>query len=598
MFGAFQFTSKLTSLYKHRLEGRNIRVLELLPGYPNEIIRCHLIDISLENEETLPYEALSYVWGDPKVTETILVDGHVCSITVNLAHALRRLRADITPDNAEQREDLERSIEAMSASMTQLALGGRALWIDAVCINQKDDLEKTAQVQLMRQVYSNATKTIAWLGDDASEDVAAAIESINYVHEVLHKGQLAQNLYAYKDRPVGDEQGQLSLKSLEATMKQRGWSDPLQSVDKFFSCPWWSRVWVVQEVVLGSRVQLLYGPRDIDAHKVAAFTVWHDRRGWLEPSTLYGVYRAWRRFHTDPRHASPVHMLNNFRDLKCTDPKDKVFGLAGIMAQEFVTVDYTKSVVQIYTEFIVGALRAERDLYVLSYVGHDEEDDHSDEWPSWVAQWNRPGDSWVLWNELNHWAASRRSVAIADLDLALRGTLVVKGLTFDTITRTSGKLLDTTGQYEDDKSFRRGFLAAYHDITGALESEGLTDRETSEADAFLQSLVEFSQVSFMDEKKAKAQKSDHFKVVWSIGHDRKIFRTSRGHLGLGSRNVREGDKVIVLDGAKLPHIVRHKAPEQGTWSFVGDCVVQGIMEGEVYDLNGENGVEEQVFNLV
>lgn len=130
MFGAFQFTSKLTSLYKKRLEGRDIRVLELLPGYSEEIIRCHLVDISLEDQ--FPYEALSYVWGDPKVTENILVDGHVCSITVNLARALRRLRADITPETLDEEGNPETTSEALSASMAQLARGGRALWIDAV----------------------------------------------------------------------------------------------------------------------------------------------------------------------------------------------------------------------------------------------------------------------------------------------------------------------------------------------------------------------------------------------------------------------------------------------------------------------------------
>lgn len=361
---------------------------------------------------------------------------------------------------------------------------------------------------------------------------------------------------------------------------------------------------VVQEVVLGSKVLLLYGPHNIDAHEVAAFTVWHDRRGWLEPSTLYGVYRAWRRFRSDPRRQNPVQMLNSFRDLKCSDPKDKVFGLAGIMAQDFVTVDYTKSVVQVYTDFIVGALRAERDLFVLSYVGHDEDDDHSDAWPSWVSQWNRAGDSWVFWNERNPMAASRRPVSIADLDLAAKGMLEIKGVIFDTIVSTSGKLLDTTGQFKDDETFREDFLKIHSDLEHVSGTESTTGSERlqaidlGDADAFLNYLVRFCQLSFMDEEKIKAQLHDIFKVVWSIGYDRKLFCTSLGKLGIGSRNVKADDVVVVLDGAKLPHILRPKNPDRYEWLFVGDCVVQDLLDGEVYDHAGIESFEEKVFRIV
>lgn len=95
----------------------------------------------------------------------------------------------------------------------------------------------------MRDVYSNARKTIAWLGDEDNESAAAAIATIRYVHEVLHKGAIAKSLYEYNDRLGQESQEQLNLKSLEEEMKGQGWSDPLGSVDRFFSCPWWDRVW-------------------------------------------------------------------------------------------------------------------------------------------------------------------------------------------------------------------------------------------------------------------------------------------------------------------------------------------------------------------
>lgn len=40
-------------------------------------------------------------------------------------------------------------------------------WVDAICINQEDLEERSAQVQIMPDIYSNASCVIVWLGDDS-----------------------------------------------------------------------------------------------------------------------------------------------------------------------------------------------------------------------------------------------------------------------------------------------------------------------------------------------------------------------------------------------------------------------------------------------
>ena len=72
------------------------------------------------------FESLSYTWGDPKITEPILVNGHVLNITTNLNAALLALRKT----NEE-----------------------RVLWVDAICINQADVQERSEQVLRMRDIY-------------------------------------------------------------------------------------------------------------------------------------------------------------------------------------------------------------------------------------------------------------------------------------------------------------------------------------------------------------------------------------------------------------------------------------------------------------
>lgn len=88
-----------------------------------------------------PYHALSYTWGDPTKTKAILVDGAVVQVTSNLEEFLRY-----------RRRDLDDKIGT--------------LWIDALCINQKDNSEKNTQLLLMRQIYEKANSTLVWLGTE------------------------------------------------------------------------------------------------------------------------------------------------------------------------------------------------------------------------------------------------------------------------------------------------------------------------------------------------------------------------------------------------------------------------------------------------
>jgi hypothetical protein len=134
-------------------KGDHIRLLCLLPNKSEaEPLQCKLHNYSLQKlgPRTHRYEALSYVWGNPRETLPIYVDEDQFHVTVNLYAALLRLRDD--------------SFE-------------RILWVDAICIDQTNPVEQGQQVQLMAKIYSNAYCVIVWLGDKA-EDTEGALEDI------------------------------------------------------------------------------------------------------------------------------------------------------------------------------------------------------------------------------------------------------------------------------------------------------------------------------------------------------------------------------------------------------------------------------------
>jgi hypothetical protein len=112
------------------------RLLVLDPGHASQPVSIRL---QVVERATAPaYDAISYVWGDPKNKVTIACDGRPFEITFNLYWALVRIRSVSHP---------------------------KILWADAICINQSDLLERSNQVMFMGSLYSNASKVYICMGD-------------------------------------------------------------------------------------------------------------------------------------------------------------------------------------------------------------------------------------------------------------------------------------------------------------------------------------------------------------------------------------------------------------------------------------------------
>lgn len=124
----------------------DIRILYLKAGSVSEPVQISLTQANLECPP--PYDALSYCWGQPVEESRFVItcDGKQMVVTQNLHEALPFLRF----------EDRD-----------------RALWIDAICINQESEDEKSQQVGIMKQIYEKADKVIIWLGKMADEHRAA-----------------------------------------------------------------------------------------------------------------------------------------------------------------------------------------------------------------------------------------------------------------------------------------------------------------------------------------------------------------------------------------------------------------------------------------
>lgn len=98
------------------------------------------------------FTALSYVWGKGGTT-SIYCNGCGIAITPNCQEALLSLRS---------------------------MYGGISIWVDAICINQEDDIEKDRQIPIMGQIYTWASVVYIWLGPE-NDKCTRAIESLKTV---------------------------------------------------------------------------------------------------------------------------------------------------------------------------------------------------------------------------------------------------------------------------------------------------------------------------------------------------------------------------------------------------------------------------------
>jgi len=130
--------------YKQLSPGR-IRILILKPSTRFEDrIECtlHEATLGVKPRQRISYEAVSYVWGSPVGDQEIFCDGKIMLVTRNCLSALRHFRRK---------------------------RGSRALWVDAICIDQLSNSEKNHQVSLMGDIYALARKVLIWLGEENSE---------------------------------------------------------------------------------------------------------------------------------------------------------------------------------------------------------------------------------------------------------------------------------------------------------------------------------------------------------------------------------------------------------------------------------------------
>lgn len=292
-----------------------LRVLKPLRGRTPEDLCFNIRHVP--RSRAPPYTAVSYACGDGKATETIHINGKPFLVRLNLWSCLyfltRPVRRAISPR--------EHVMDASPVRLIPLDWPFREvrwthIWVDAICIDQNNDAERSIQVRSMNLTYSLAHTVSIWLGLVPAAPSALDSQSKTFDDERL---------------------------------------DWRASIENIMKRPYWHRLWVVQEFRLGRNIEFCcsgnrigwelfhdflikkfgnlygslaasYGPDPYD--KLASGGISNLAAIPLFVARESDDHTPWER--SEALH----HLLVRHRDARCKDPRDRVFALLSLVDPE------------------------------------------------------------------------------------------------------------------------------------------------------------------------------------------------------------------------------------------------------------------------
>ncbi|KAH8655773.1 ankyrin repeat-containing domain protein [Xylariales sp. PMI_506] len=298
------------------------RLLRLKKGVGRNI-ECELVHTTLDKENQ--YEALSYTWGSTEKADTIDIHGKQLHITLNLSVILRDIRSPKTD---------------------------RMLWIDAICINQEDKIERGCQVQQMRNIFGSAERVLFYISEPTriTEFLMIVLESFQKeILKNLPNSNLNRNwsdwTFENAELVMIWQKVQTKLKKQHYAMEQR----QREGLEHVLTQPWFSRIWILQEVA-NARDALVYcGRRSVPASifvvSPCLIDIRHVDNQRYQPilNLMPGPLKAKMNYHDRDLYS----LLIRFSSARATDSYDKIYALLGICIDithtSTLQADYNKS---------------------------------------------------------------------------------------------------------------------------------------------------------------------------------------------------------------------------------------------------------------
>lgn len=252
-----------------------IRLVVLEPSLdPYEIVRCSLKYVAFSQKPK--YEALSYTWGNQTENEVnILINGKLFAVGHNLWEALRDIRSSTDE---------------------------RILWIDAICIDQANIMERNEQLRIMPHIYTRAQSVAVWLGSFTLDppNASDAVSEKNFVCALCCR-------------------------------------------------EYWNRVWIIQEIGKARKIYIFYGRNTLGWEEFTSLVERHEEvAGSVPPKLIKQLRHKYGDGHK-------LHsLLKSYQSSLCIDTRDKIFGFVGLATdcnQKF-PMNYGKRLFEVWRDAV------------------------------------------------------------------------------------------------------------------------------------------------------------------------------------------------------------------------------------------------------
>ncbi|KAJ4388243.1 hypothetical protein N0V93_008850 [Gnomoniopsis smithogilvyi] len=549
-----------------------VRLVTIHPGLFNDDMILSLQVVGFTKD--LPvYDALSYVWGSKPNSKVVYIgtsDKANLRVGQNLKDALQHLR------------DSHRE---------------RVMWIDALCIDQSNDGEKSSQVALMGQIFARAARVVVWLGleRNASGVAMKCLEDIGSQIDVFWGG-------LHRISPASDfEEVDLSIADPNSDLP---WNETQShAVAKLLHRSWFDRLWIRQEIFVAEEQAIVCcGPHQM------SWTVFRKALRLLyskRPTPGSFISKAQARLTIigglvfQMRWTHILSIRNVFENAICLDPRDRIYGIRALLHGEQQAIcgapDYTISQKDLYLNVAKKYIEAYPDG--LTILRHCEWPSLSQQWdgPSWVPDWSTKAsshwryDSWAS-SQIGGWFEYPRFRVLRVLGVS---TTVVQetrpiptfyghdwGLGASFFRSVAGNSV-TSPEYPSGVSFVRA-------LARTILSGGVSDfmyvedgnyPTTDIAEEVLTKVIQGEGLTEDDFIIGSAAQRFFKRMEWGSG-GKNFIQGTGGYIGVAPPSARVGDEVYVIVGCQQPILLRRDSAAAAKYSVVGECYIEGYARGE------------------
>ena len=425
---------QLVNLRDELRSPRHIRLLKLYPTIPATLpgttcdeqactqLRCEAYQASLDDltTDSQPlFAAASYVCGDQTPAQSILCGSNTVHIPQNAYDVLSHLRFENRP---------------------------RLIWIDCVCIKQDDAREKSHQVSMLHTIYAQA-HVVSWLGAGHDLDLQGASFYLS----------LFARLWTDEVRTCTKEEGLNVGINVRRRLGRylRDNANPhrysLESIVSILRSDYFTRVWIVQELILGKSNVFQVGERLYPLAVLAVATqiipyLFTKRPTITNPECVHiNVDRiiyilshllvpAFKNVWGTHKGLTPhdLYIVTSLNRGICSDPRDHIYGVASLFEEsDGYEFDYTLSEAEVFADFAIHCVLRYQDINLLNQARLYKPRNLEPDLPTWCPDWSVAATIDLLFEiDTDTWRASGGQQLVHSrptrMTLALRGLVVSK----------------------------------------------------------------------------------------------------------------------------------------------------------------------------